>query len=297
MKNSWMLRVCAWSVGAFLLMTSPIQAETQTAREWTIVRPGISQPVNPDTILQQLSQADVVYLGETHDRPADHVAQLKIIQALQQRRAKLAIGMEMFQRPYQFVLNQYLAGKLSETELLERSEYQTRWGFPWKFYAPIVQFAKTKQLPIMALNTPREVTRKVARNGLESLTLADKRFIPPLSEVLLTPESYRQRIRQIYDQMHQGKGNNTGFDRFFQAQVLWDETMAESIAQTLKQNPGTLVVVLVGQGHLPYGEGVPNRVARRMQAAKSFTQVSVLLNPPEEFQQDKAIADYFLYLP
>jgi len=31
--------------------------------------------------------------------------------------------MEMFQRPYQGVLDRYLAGQVSEQELLEQSEY------------------------------------------------------------------------------------------------------------------------------------------------------------------------------
>ncbi|MCL6433690.1 MAG: ChaN family lipoprotein, partial [Leptolyngbyaceae cyanobacterium HOT.MB2.61] len=149
-------------------------------------------------------------------------------------------------------------------------------------------------LPVIALNTPTEVTRKVARSGLESLTLAEKRFIPPISAIALGPASYRQRLRQIYDDIHHGKTSQANFERFFQAQVLWDETMAERIARSLQQEPKRLVVVLVGQGHVIYGEGIPSRVARRV---PKVSQVSILLNPSEEFQsqQDKAIADYFWF--
>jgi uncharacterized iron-regulated protein len=118
-------------------------------------------------LLQKIQTANVIYLGETHDQLADHQAQLKIVQALQREKPRMAITLEMFQRPYQFALDRYLSGTLSESELLTQTEYQKRWGFDWRFYAPIFRFAKAKSLPLLALNTPTEMTRKVARSGLD----------------------------------------------------------------------------------------------------------------------------------
>lgn len=255
-----------------------------------MTRPRSPQPLDSLAVLKQLAQANVVYLGETHDRPADHAAQLAILQALRQERPKLVIGMEMFQRPYQAAIEAYLAGKLSETELQNQTQYAQRWGFEWEFYAPILRFAKDNKIPVIALNTPSEVTRKVARTGLTSLTAVERRYIPPPREIVVGPAKYRDRIRQIYNEAHQGKGNSQGFDRFFQAQVLWDETMADRIAQHLRQQPESLVVVLVGQGHLLYGDGIPDRVKRRL---PKLTQYSVLLNPAAEVRQAREIADYF----
>lgn len=254
------------------------------------------QPEPITSLLPKLAKADVIYLGETHDRPADHQAQLEIIQALHRLRPRLAIGMEMFQRPYQSVLDRYLNGALTETELQDRTQYAKRWGYNWDFYAPILRFAQANKLPVIALNTPTEVTRKTARTGLESLTRAEKRFIPPLSAIVLGPDAYRERLQKNYAESHHGQGVSINVQRFFEAQVLWDETMAERIAQTLQQQPQTLVVVLVGQGHLLYGEGIPVRVARRMQGVRtrpSFTQVSLLLNDQEaDNLSDRPIADY-----
>lgn len=253
-----------------------------------------THPVNK--VFKQWAQADVLYLAETHDRPDDHAAQLEILRSLRQHRPQLVIGMEMFQRPYQTVLNQYIAGKLSEAELVEQTQYSKRWGYPWALYAAILQFAKAHQLPVIALNTPSEVTRKVARAGFDSLTIPDRQWIPPQSEIRLEPDRYRQRVRQIYDEIHQGKGNSDGFERFFLAQVLWDETMAESVSKALATYPNALVVVLAGQGHILYGDGIPNRVARRvLSRSRSLNQVSVVLNPSPELQTERAIADYFWY--
>jgi uncharacterized iron-regulated protein len=303
-------RIAKWcavcSLGILLLLNFPEDAQAKSLKDcaltgspFSVIDPRSPQPLTPQAVLKELSSARVVYLGETHDRPADHAAQLALIKALHcLNPTKLIIGMEMFQRPYQSALDRYLSGKFTETELQDQTQFKKRWGFPWELYAPILRFARTSQLPVVALNTPTEVTRKVSRTGLESLTPPERRFIPPLSAISLGPETYRQRLQEIYDTIHHGKTGSGNFEYFFQAQVLWDETMAERIAQVL-QKSGTQIVVLVGQGHLIYGDGLPTRVARRLNPTQSnFTQISVLLNPSAELRAESgAIADYFLYSP
>lgn len=235
----------------------------------------------PQNALQELAKAKVVYLGETHDNLEDHKIQLQIIQELQQRNRKVAIAMEMFVQPSQDILNRYLAGKLSEQELVEQSNYK-QWGYPWEYYAPILRFAQEKQLPVIALNIPIEITRKVTRSGLESLTPQQRKLIPPFSEIRTDNPEYRQLLAEIFGQhQHSGHGNSTKFERFFLAQVVWDETMAAQVSKFLKANPNYQVVVLAGQGHIIYGYGIPSRVARRVQN-KRLVQRSVLLSPAKD---------------
>jgi uncharacterized iron-regulated protein len=290
MRKRQIAKVCAWSLGIFFLCTTPTYAEspsTPLQQE--------QQQLTQQQILQELVKANVVYLGETHNSPEDHKAQLEILQALHQQNPKIAIAMEMFQRPFQDVLDQYLAGKITQAQLVEQSEYDKRWGFPWEYYAPILRLAKVNQLPVLALNTPTEVTRKVARSGLESLTTDERQYIPPFSEIRTDNADYRKMAQEVYEQHHQaGHGNSTSFERFFTAQVLWDETMAEKIAQFVKANPGYQVVVLAGKSHIVYGYGIPSRVARRLNN-NQLLQRSVLLGVSQEAQSagEKAIADYF----
>ena len=286
-----------------LLDRSSLLSLEQALSTSTLTRP--SQPdLQPSERLQALTRSltgsQVIYLGETHDSEWDHQIQLKVLQSLHDRNPKLIIAMEMFQRPYQSVLDRYLRRELSEAELIDRTEYLTRWGFPWELYAPILRFSQSKNIPVVALNTPTEITRKVSRKGLESLTLADRRFIPPLSEIQVGPTGYEGRIQKIYTEMHQGKGNSDGLTRFFQAQVLWDETMADQIARTVKQSPQHQIVVLVGQGHLMYSDGIPDRVLRRLQKSHlGFSQVTLLLNPDPSLPlvdsaTKRSIADWVL---
>ncbi len=301
MTNYRYLSVWGLLLGAFVFLLSPAQAEPGNRTVESQVY-NLRQQQNQaiDVVLDQLAQADVVYLAETHDRPQDHQAQLEILRSLLHRRSKLIIGMEMFQRPYQATLDRYIAGQITEADLIQQTDYKRRWGYPWELYAPIIRFAKDNQLPIVALNTPSEVTRKVARAGLDNLTLVDRQWIPPRSAILAKPEAYRQRIRQIYDEIHQGKGTSSDFERFFLAQIVWDETMAERVATTLQKQPNSLVVVLAGQGHVMYGDGIPSRVTRRMatiRKASPFKQITVLLNPTDDLKLEPAIADYFWYSP
>lgn len=275
----------------------------QTLRLSTLIRPrqlDLPPSERLQALTRSLTQSQVIYLGETHDSEQDHQIQLEILQALQVRNPKLILAMEMFQRPYQSLLDRYLKRELSEAELIDRTEYRARWGFPWKLYRNILRFSQLKNIPVVALNTPTEVTRKVSRTGLESLTLADRRFIPPLSEIQIGPVWYRDRIQQIYTEMHQGTGNSDGLTRFFQAQVLWDETMADRIAHAVQEYPDHQIVVVVGQGHLLYGDGIPDRVMRRLNKSHpGFSQVSLLLNPDPSFPltdsvTQRSIADWIL---
>jgi len=280
-------KLWACSLGLVLLWTVPALGQRITS-------PLQAEPLNREAVLNRLAKAEVVYLGETHDSRQDHEAQLDIIQALYRQNPQIAIALEMFQRPYQPILDRYLAGKLTEAELRTQSQYDRRWGFPWENYAPILRFAREQNLPLIALNAPTEVTRKVARQGLESLDPGEREWIPPLSEINTQQSNYRQRLLKIYQDAHRHSGAADNFEQFFQAQVLWDETMAAGIARRLKTHPDHRVVVLVGQGHVVYGEGIPSRVARRMAGEPGFQQLILLFNPAEiDPSPSRPPADYF----
>lgn len=250
----------------------------------------VSQDITPanQEILTALTEADVIYLGETHTDVADHIAQLDIITAMHEADGNVAIGLEMFQRPFQSVLDQYIAGEITETELVKQSEYETRWGFDWELYAPIIRYAQSNQIPLIALNTPREITRKVAREGLASLTGDELEYIPPLDEIDTSDENYQAMVAEVFGQ-HGGHGHSgPSFENFFAAQVLWDETMAEAVADYVAASPDTQVIVLAGEGHVVFDFGIPSRVERRL--GSDIVAYSVLLNPISTAPE---LADFF----
>lgn len=237
-------------------------------------------------IVQSIASAEVVYLAEKHTSVAAHAAQLEILQALAEK-GDVVIALEMFQRPFQEPLEAYIAGTLTEAELVAQTEYETRWGFDWELYAPIIRYAKENKIPLVALNTPAEVTRKVAREGLESLAGDDLTYIPPIAEIDLSNETHREWISEVFE-AHGGAGHSLNFENFYAAQVLWDETMAEQVVAQLEADPERQVIVLAGEGHVAYGYGIPSRVVRRQPEVK---QASVRFLPAGETAEE-GVADF-----
>lgn len=235
-------------------------------------------------IIPQLETDRVVFIGEVHDRYDYHLNQLEIVRRLYAIHPDLAIGMEFFQQPFQRYLDEYIAGKLSESEMLRKTEYYKRWKYDFRLYAPLLGFARERGISLIALNLPSEITEKVARSGIGGLTEEERARIP--QEIDRTNVRYRERLRAIYEQHPHRAG--VDFDRFVDAQLLWDEGMAQSAADYLKLHPGRHLVVLAGNGHLVYGYGIPQRVARRIPVS------SAILVQGGDVDLAPGIADYVL---
>jgi aminopeptidase N len=194
----------------------------------------------------------------------------------------VSIGMEMFQRPAQRALDQYIAGEIEERQFLKESRYFTSWGFDYNLYRPILNFARAEGIPVVALNVEHEIVSKVFGSGLDSLTSQEKAKIP--AQLDFSDKAYEARLKKVFQEHKTTKEER--FDFFYQAQVLWDETMAESIADFLKKQPEYQMVVLAGSGHLAHRSGIPARVARR-----DGLDNTTILNG-SEFEKDAA--DYVL---
>ena len=77
--------------------------------------------------IQKIDAARVLLVGETHTRWDHHLVQLEILKLLYQKSPKLAIGVEWFQQPYQKHLDAYIAGEITEKEMLHLTGYFERW--------------------------------------------------------------------------------------------------------------------------------------------------------------------------
>ena len=238
-----------------------------------------------DDLLARLADKRVVFIGESHDRYEDHLNQLGVIRGLHAGGRDLAIGMEFFQQPFQPVLDAFIAGEIGEAELLRRTEYFERWRFDYRLYRPILRFAREHGIPLLALNVPKEITDKVGDGGIESLSDAQKAQIP--ADIDRDDAAYRSRVEAVFA-MHP-KDEDADFEHFLDVQLLWDEGMAARAAEYLRGEPGKTLVVLAGTGHVEYGHGIPQRLARRIDVPAA-TVVSGSMRP-----FDPALADFILY--
>jgi len=239
-------------------------------------------------IVRYISGDRVIYVSEQHDQAGHHMAQLKVIKLLHERGIKLAVGMEMFQRPFQKVLDAYFAGKIDERRFLKDSEYFKRWGFDYHLYRPIVEYCRKNHIPLVALNLRKEISSKIAREGIKGLSAQERADLP--AEIDTSNRHYREHLRDIFSQHSSTDVDN--FDYFFQAQLSWDETMAQTVSTYLSEHRDRTMVVLAGFGHIAYGFGIPSRVERRMPGI----QYSILINDPGDDMVPEA-GDFFLFPP
>ncbi|MCP5304234.1 MAG: ChaN family lipoprotein [Chromatiaceae bacterium] len=238
-------------------MFSGVLAESVAASMEPIVVEAAKTATLPD-LMTSLQTERVVYVGETHNALSDHLLQLDVLRGMAERPGGLALGVEWFQKPFQGVLDEYLAGAIDEAEMLRRTEYFERWKFDYRLYRPIIEFAKEKGIPILALNAAKELTGEIRRVGLDQLSDDFRAQLP--SSYDFDNQAYEQLLRDIFRQ-HQS--NDQMFRKFLQVQLTWDESMAEGVGNYLKANPEGRILVLAGRGHIAERHGIPSRVTRR----------------------------------
>lgn len=210
-------------------------------------------------LIEIVSDSWVIYIGETHDRFDHHLNQLAVITGLHTRGVDFAIGLEFFPRPSQQHLDQYVAGEINEKTLLKQTGYYENWGYDFRLYRPILEYARDKGIALVALNAPAELVSQVSKNGLEGVSEALRSQLP---EIQIPPDaSYKRRMQRVFA-MHPHAEKQ--FNNFLQVQLLWDEYMAESVASHLLEHPGRQLVVLAGSGHVAADSGIPQRAQHRI---------------------------------
>lgn len=242
-----------------------------------------------EDMMGRLSRASVVYIGEIHTSPEDHGAQLSILRRLATGGGCIEMGMEMFPRTAQPVLDRYVGGEMTEEQFLKEVHWDQVWGFPYRLYRPLIDFARENHIRILGLNAPQNVIRKIAHEGLASLTPEERAQVA--RDFHLDDPKNRARILEEYNA--HGKHEIKDFESFFAAQLGWEETMAETIADRLNQTGGQCrIVVILGKGHISEQLGVPYLTAMRV-PAEYKTVAPVPINYPFS-TLDPDLAEYVM---
>jgi uncharacterized iron-regulated protein len=285
-----LLIVCVGCAGATKLdsQTAESIVRSRTAPH-SLVDAASGKSIEPEVFFAILRTKTVVYVGERHDDPGDHGVQYAILRQLHRDEASLAIGMEMFQTPFQEPLTKWSAGLIDESVLRRETEYDERWGFDFSMYRPILEYARNRGIEVVALNTPHEVAYAVAKDGLDSLSAEQASALPELD---LANEQHRALFDSEFDTGEHAVGDDV--DQYYEAQVVWDETMGSRVAETLgRMNGPAKMIVFAGRVHVKRGLGIPDRAAKR--GATPYAVVlpvtdkelrAELKRPPEERSAD-----------
>ena len=254
-----------------------------------------SADVSFETLISRAAASDVVFFGEQHDDPETHRAELGLLDAIGRTGRPVILSLEMVERDVQGVLNDYLAGRVTETEFLAKSR-------PWDRYItdyrPMVELAKAKGWAVVASNIPRPMASAVGRKGLAALdTLTSTERGWAARDIQCPDDAYRARFMQTMTGHSSGAASPSPGDtlptavasRFYFAQCIKDETMAEAIVAARERGPaGAIVVHYDGAFHSDYRQGTVDRVRRRAPNLR----LTVLSAVPVIDQSSATLADH-----
>lgn len=240
-----------------------------------------------DEVVDEIPIGSIVVVGESHAFPGqpnfDQKNQLLLIQKLVSKYKNVSVGMEFIQWKYQPVLDQYLSNKISESQFLKEIGWSA--GNPYEDYRLQILETLKGQGWTFALNAPKELTSYVGKNGLSSLPVELKSFMPPNFQV--GNLDYKQRFIDLMGGM---SGHGINLDYYFEAQSIWDDSMAWKSLEVMKANPNSILVIIVGKFHVTYGGGLPHRIRER-----GYNQVLTFIQSESDENDSLDITNSYMF--
>lgn len=233
------------------------------------------QSLTWDQVKERALAAQFVVAGEQHDDLAHHLLQARLLEAMADDGKALAVGLEMVPWHLQDPLDRFTRGELDVEGLFVALDWQKTWGHNADLYREIFVAGQEHRSRFVALNTPRELARAVAKKGLAGLSAEEKAMLPDMD---LDDQEHRAELEAVFQHHHPPTGSGGGFENFYAVQVLWDESMAERSVRA-SEGGAERVLVLAGVGHVAGYHGIPQRILRRLPKAALVTVVPV---PVEE---------------
>lgn len=194
----------------------------------------------------------VLLLGEVHDNPDGHARRYAWLEARVDAGWRPTIAMEQFDRDRQADLDRALAECADAACVIRRAEPDgQRWE--WPLYAPVIELALARRLPLRAANLSRADASRVVREGyraaLDDATIASFGLDRPLARDLADGQ------RRAIDEGHCQQLPASIAEGMVRAQVARDVWMAKVVAAEAGRGDG--VALLAGNGHVRRDLGVP----------------------------------------
>ena len=258
--------------------------------------------VDFELMLSGIAEVDVVFVGEMHDDANTHLLEAAILDGLQRRKRSAVVSLEMFERDAQPSLDAYLAGSMSEEEMLKGAR-------PWPRYAtdyrPLVERAKAAAWPVIAANVPRAIAQKVAKAGKEAIgQLTEAERAVTARDLQCPLDTYFDRFAEsmsAHPAPNQSADEKKAMaERYYWSQCVKDETMAEAIAAALSERSESEgpVIHYNGAFHSDFGLGTTERVRRRLPGKRTVVISMLPVEDLDKLQpagEDLKRADFLVY--
>lgn len=198
--------------------------------------------IQADEIILAMKNADVLFFGEEHNDSIGHVLETVLFSKLNESYPQqVALSLEMFHTDVQPVMNEYLAGLISEKNFIREAR---AWD-NYTDYRPLIEYAKAHKLQVITANAAARYSNAVTKGGLGILKEFPKTslsFFPPLPIDTATGR-YHQKFTDLLG------GHGMGTMKVYQTQNFWDATMAWSVKKFIDANKGIKVFHINGRFH------------------------------------------------
>ncbi|MGI9012640.1 MAG: ChaN family lipoprotein [Phycisphaerales bacterium] len=243
-----------------------------------------------------LEQADVVLLGEEHNDADGHALQTRIVEHFASREgSRLAVSLEMLERPDQPHVDAWLRDEITTDAMIEATQ-STAWQNWSAWYQPVLDAAHRHNATIIAANAPRELVRLARTDGYDALAQrsAEEQQWFALPSGVATDSGYQERFHALMAESMQPEpapgasasaANNPHahgmspdmIDGMFRAQLVWDATMADSIARALAEPGISRVIHLVGHFHSDFDGGTVLELRANPRVTQALRIVTVCM--------------------
>jgi len=236
--------------------------------------------VSVEKMLKQTQNADVVVFGELHNNPICHWLEIEVLKYLSNRDRPVIMGMEMFERDQQEVLDELMAGVF---ELKKLDQYTRTWPNYGTDYKPLLAFALERNIPIIATNIPRKYASFVFKKGIDSLKTLDisPGMVPAFDfEVDTTLATYAEVLAMGQNMPGHGSEN------FLYAQAIKDVAMARGIYDERTNNE--VLYHINGAFHSKNREGICHYLSEMDPNLDIITIQAQEVENPDVFQQQNS---------
>ncbi|MGB4073675.1 ChaN family lipoprotein [Pseudomonas sp.] len=270
-----LLSACQASLPALPAWQSPVGLEHAELGQIVELRSGAR--LTPQQLLERLSAAPRVLVGERHDNPDHHALQLWLLRTLPTQREQGSLLLEMLTPDQQARVDQQRVASAAGQEspdLLNALAWQRGWA--WSLYGPLVRHALAQPYPLLAANLDRsEIMRIYAQ-------------VPTLEGKASTAQPVREALAVQIRESHCNLLPESQLPAMLAVQQQRDRRMAEAVLAAPQPS-----LLFAGAFHVRRDLGVPLHLADL--GGADGTQVLILAEVGETVSA--ASADYVWYTP
>jgi uncharacterized iron-regulated protein len=278
------------------------------------------RPLHFADVLRRSREADVVLFGEQHGDAVCNQLEAQLLHALVRADRPVILALEFFEADGQAAVDAYLNGRIDEAEFVEQARQRSSY---LGTHRPLVELSRAARVPVVAANAPRRLVHAYRQSGLSyagyraGLDAKERGWLPTRSDYL--PGPYRERFAAVM--RHHGPTTRPAsqpasapapalpttapvsqparprWEQFYKAQLLWDDAMAESVANVRDRFPTHRVLLIVGSFHVAHDGGTKLKLRRRRPHDRLFT-IAYRANPDGQFEfreEDRGAGDVVIY--